>query len=500
MDKYMKEWRFKEIKKFIPMIHADTGRKENDPWWQIVSAIEEFNLNRSVRVASSIWKIFDESMSAFRPQTTPTGNLPHLSFVERKPEPLGTEFKTCCCSETGIMLSLEVVRGKSDQTLLPHDDIKAHTAAVSVRLAELSKRERHDVDKDLTEDIRKVEDKKTDIYQGDSWFASIPTLKLIQSRVGCRFKGLVKTAHAGFPKDYLEDTMKNFPGGFHMVLKAPVDNDEPEGEQMYAIGYKYSSRKVLCFIASENTGTTLPGKGYEARWTDRHQNTHCRKIDRPRVVSTYFERSNCIDIHNQVRQAELALEKCWVTKCGYFRIITTLFGITVTDCWKAYRFHLSNKSRHKSIPMKHFVSMLTKDMLTNTFPNTRTEDVDLFLGSKKIEDEVSKHTGTVISYGNSTIIDTSTISGRSPAFLLSNHTMCIYPKSADSRTTRRRCWWCYHKKDKKECYTRWYCKECGYVPICPDGSGRGCDRFCWREHLEAGGIVKVEDSDGNAKK
>ena len=49
-----------------------------------------------------------------------------------------------------------------------------------------------------------------------------------------------------------------------MVLKAPIDNDELEGEQMYAIGYKYSSRKVLSFIASENTGTTLPGRGYKA--------------------------------------------------------------------------------------------------------------------------------------------------------------------------------------------------------------------------------------------
>ena len=147
-----------------------------------------------------------------------------------------------------------------------------------------------------------------------------------------------------------------------------------------------------------------------------------------------------------MQQAELTLEKCWVTKCGYFRIIITLFGMTVTDCWKAYRFHLSHKSRHKSIPMKHFASMLTKDMLTNTFPNTRSEDVYLFLGNKKIEDEVSKHTGTVISCGNSTLIDTSTISGRSPAFLLTNHTMCIYPKNADSRTTRRRCWWCYQRK------------------------------------------------------
>ena len=180
----MEEWRFKETKKFVPMIHADVGRKENNPWWQIVSAIEEFNLNRSVCVASSIWKIFDESMSAIRPQTTSSGNLPHLSFVKRKPEPL---------------------------------------VAVSVRLPELSKREReregHDVDKDLTEDVRKVEDTKTDIYQGDLWLALIPSLKLIQSRVGCCFKGFVKAAHAGFPKDYLEETMKNFPRGFHMVLR-----------------------------------------------------------------------------------------------------------------------------------------------------------------------------------------------------------------------------------------------------------------------------------------
>ena len=38
-----------------------------------------------------------------------------------------------------------------------------------------------------------------------------------------------------------------------------------------------------------------------------------------------------------------------------------------------------------------------------------------------------------------------------------------------------------------------YRKVCGYVPICPDYSGRDCDRFCWKEHIEAGGIIKVEE-------
>ena len=89
-----------------------------------------------------IWKIFDESMSAWRPQTTSKGGLPHLSFVDRKPEPLGTKFKNVACAITGIMLALEIQRGKTDDTVLKHDDVKSSTAAVSVRLAELSERKK----------------------------------------------------------------------------------------------------------------------------------------------------------------------------------------------------------------------------------------------------------------------------------------------------------------------------------------------------------------------
>ena len=96
-----------------------------------------------------LFRSFDESMSAFKPKTTPTGNLPHLSYVERKPKHVGTELKNYCCSKTGIMICLQIVRGRSDRTLCPHDDIKTHTAAVSVRLAELSKRDNHDGNEDL---------------------------------------------------------------------------------------------------------------------------------------------------------------------------------------------------------------------------------------------------------------------------------------------------------------------------------------------------------------
>ena len=38
-------------------------------------------------------KVLDESMSALVPRTTATGGLPTISYIRRKPEPLGTEFK-----------------------------------------------------------------------------------------------------------------------------------------------------------------------------------------------------------------------------------------------------------------------------------------------------------------------------------------------------------------------------------------------------------------------
>ena len=37
--------------------------------------------------------MFEESTSTIVPRTTPTGGLPTISYIMRKPEPLGTEFK-----------------------------------------------------------------------------------------------------------------------------------------------------------------------------------------------------------------------------------------------------------------------------------------------------------------------------------------------------------------------------------------------------------------------
>ena len=58
--------------------------------------------------------------------------------------------------------------------------------------------------------------------------------------------------------------MEDWPGGTSIVLKGTT----PSGVDLVAIGYKYNSRTILCFVATENAGSTLPGTPYKARFAD----------------------------------------------------------------------------------------------------------------------------------------------------------------------------------------------------------------------------------------
>ena len=54
-------------------------------------------------------------------------------------------------------------------------------------------------------------------------------------------------------------------------------------------------------------------KLYKMKWTDNVGNVNVRMVDRPEVISFYFEHCNILDIHNHFRQYCLKLEKKWIT-------------------------------------------------------------------------------------------------------------------------------------------------------------------------------------------
>ena len=55
-------------------------------------------------IAADLLKFGYESMSDIRFRTMAKGTLPQLSYIFRKTEPLGKEFKTVACSVTGALL------------------------------------------------------------------------------------------------------------------------------------------------------------------------------------------------------------------------------------------------------------------------------------------------------------------------------------------------------------------------------------------------------------
>ena len=45
LGKYIKEFRFLEIKRFIPFLFADVSKQAEDPWWQFSPGIEQYNVS-----------------------------------------------------------------------------------------------------------------------------------------------------------------------------------------------------------------------------------------------------------------------------------------------------------------------------------------------------------------------------------------------------------------------------------------------------------------------
>lgn len=76
---------------------------------------------------------------------------------------------------------------------------------------------------------------------------------------------------------------------------------------------------------------TTNGEPYKASFSYKYSNVCTRHVWRPEIILTYFKYSNCIDIHNQARQFDLALEKKWVTQDPYYKLYTTMVGMKVSE-------------------------------------------------------------------------------------------------------------------------------------------------------------------------
>ena len=84
---------FKMFLHGLPYLWADKKYwdipPEDLPFDFIQPFVNEYNKNRTDMI-HVLYLMLDESMSGWRPKTSKTGGLPHISHEPRKPVPLGT--------------------------------------------------------------------------------------------------------------------------------------------------------------------------------------------------------------------------------------------------------------------------------------------------------------------------------------------------------------------------------------------------------------------------
>lgn len=170
------------------------------------------------------------------------------------------------------------------------------------------------------------------------------------------------------------------------------------------------------------------------------------------MVSTYFKYSNCVDLHNQARQFDLALEKKWVTHTGYFRLYTTLIGMVVTDIWKLNRVINGSKET-----INEYADLLAGDLLHNKEKVDEEIDVIIEKGDDEETAETSMSSVTIGECG-----------GRV-------HTKEFLKKQI-------RCIWC-SRVNLVERKTLLKCMECG-KGFCREGG-------CWSHHVALGGCPQA---------
>jgi len=487
--------RFKAIKSIFHLCFTDPSTVDkSDPWWEIRSMVDMFNANRKAKVAASVYKVMDESMSSFRPQTSKTGNLPHLSFILRKPKPLGTEFKNMVCGATRIMLALEIQEGKLPMRKKEHCARLGATAACTTRLMEMVA----GCGQSTTE-----AKSKPDKGLGDSWFGSV-TAVVEAAKNGQELVSCVKTNSSKSPKKEMEEAMKNCPSGSYYVAVCNVPDED--NIRIVFISYKYNAKKVLHFVTTAGAGSTVPdpNRSYTAKFPDEFGNVAVRKVPRPACLSDYFEKSNCVDVHNQMRQGFLGLEDKWVTQCGYFRIFCTIFGMCVIDTKEAMRHGLAQSHPLAKASVKRVAGAIADDIFRRMNLTDETRPAYSIpalsdgppgiveVSSARASDASSAITGTSPSSAATSsslsfcswIVPMPSVGSPPgiPEYYREGHRQAETNERSAGRKLRKRC---------ASCNTRgvYYCLQC-HKFFCKDGSvTKGTNgqpnklRFCMWDHI-----------------
>jgi Transposase IS4 len=307
----------------------------NKTWELFLPVVKAYNEKRTRLIKTKLLMI-DESMSAWRPKTSKRGGLPNITYEPRKPVPLGTQFRNGVECYSGCLVFQDVAQNAEEQ----HRK-EFFYADVDNRVPRLSHLPlRNPMQQHTAEVMRQV--KGANLVRGgwvggDAWFGSVMTCIELMKEFGVFSTFIVKTHTLFFPMAALHSVLSarhgNKPAGHWVTMTTTID-----GIKVHAIAYAWSQKGVSYFVST--CGDTEPSvHKYQSLFEDEWGNTQVREINRPNIAHFLYMYLPLIDEHNKQRQSLLCLEKRWLTKDVWFRLLTTLLGMGCVDMHRVYRYY-----------------------------------------------------------------------------------------------------------------------------------------------------------------
>jgi hypothetical protein len=340
--KHLSRDRFKRICRYWARgLKKERDRLRDNPWAQVDSWVKGFNDARLREIVAGSCVTPDEMMLEWKGKAG-YGGLPHLSFIKRKPQPLGTELKSLCEGTMGMCLYIEIQKGKIRMARKKWVATMGATTACTLRLLENFK----------LNEIGLPDSMKRCVF-ADSWFASVKTVLALRQHLGLHFTGPIKTAHSQFPLERMRYTLSKLQRGDHIVL-------ECEGKDMWAIGWH--DHHFKCYVTTH--GHTRPGKPAPKKRQDLDGRNVSKDVPRPHILAKYQDEMGHVDRHNQYRQGLLHLAKIWKTKRWQTRVQFELLGLTIVDAFLACRYSMPkwkhDQSDEDSIFWKFVCTVITQ--------------------------------------------------------------------------------------------------------------------------------------------
>jgi hypothetical protein len=185
-------------------------------------------------------------------------------------------------------------------------------------------------------------------------------------------------------------------------------------------------------------------------------------------------------VDKHARQYELRLEKHWVTQNFWFRIVTTIVGMCVVDCWKAYHHTFGDKE----FTVCKFAEQVAFKMINNNFEDS-TVSIEVLSPLDRSTPRRSPRKAVTVTNEVSEISSLmDTLNGRGAARneWLWMEMMQLHPHEKSFDIDKNG----YPKRNRyKECLqkTPWIFTHCK-VFLCSDSQGKSSNK-CYRKHVHS---------------